>query len=351
MHLKHPDLAFDRRVSDSGSRHWRDRLMVAAAPLGGMLGLAIGMTLMMPLVWAAEGDEASPTAPAAGAASVAADGAAGEASGKPLRRLAPGVMITILPERKMEETVSRHDLVELLKVDPKYEWAKDVPIRHRTWALEFRFKPPRMIWVDVPQVGGVMQRKLIWYMVYNVTNPGKVFVPVEDKPLGYETTEGKVVWDVREVDEPVRFIPVFLLEARVRQGNGEERAFVYRDQIVPVAVAAIQQREDPNCKLLNTGEMCREIAVGETVWGVVTWHDINPELYRFSIFIEGLTNAYRWRDDPDTMRIEDGVNRGRRLMRKTLKINFWRPGDEYFEHEGEIRYGFPGEVDYEWIYR
>ncbi len=351
MQLKHREKAFDRRVGDSGDRAWFDRLTVAASPFTWVLGCVLGWAVTVSTVCAAEGGNADAAAPAAGAVANAPAGTGAGASGKPLRRLAPGVMITILPERKMDETVSRHDLVELLKVDPKFDWAKDVPIRHRTWALEFRFKPPRMIWVDVPQVGGVMQRKLIWYMVYNVTNPGKVFVPVEEKPLGYETTEGKMVWDVREVDEPVRFVPLFLLEARVRQGNGEERAFVYRDQIVPVAVAAIEQREDPNCKLLNTAEMCREIAVGETVWGVVTWHDINPELYRFSIFIEGLTNAYRWRDDPATMRIEDGVNRGRRLMRKTLKINFWRPGDEYYEHEGEIRYGFPGEVDYEWIYR
>ncbi len=38
-------------------------------------------------------------------------------------------------------------------------------------------------------------------------------------------------------------------------------------------------------------------------------------------------------------------------MRKTLKLNFWRPGDQYFENEEEIRYGIPGRVDYEWIYR
>ncbi len=39
------------------------------------------------------------------------------------------------------------------------------------------------------------------------------------------------------------------------------------------------------------------------------------------------------------------------LMEKTLKINFWRPGDEYMEHEMELKYGVPGEVDYQWVYR
>ena len=33
------------------------------------------------------------------------------------------------------------------------------------------------------------------------------------------------------------------------------------------------------------------------------------------------------------------------------KLNFWRPGDQYHAHEDQIRYGFPGGVDYEWVYR
>ena len=41
----------------------------------------------------------------------------------------------------------------------------------------------------------------------------------------------------------------------------------------------------------------------------------------------------------------------RLLLRKTLKLNFWRPGDEYSTSENEIRYGVPGGVDYEWVYR
>ena len=45
----------------------------------------------------------------------------------------------------------------------------------------------RMIWVDIPQPDGFMQRKLIWYMVYSVTNPGKIMHPVEDVQLPYPT--------------------------------------------------------------------------------------------------------------------------------------------------------------------
>ena len=39
--------------------------------------------------------------------------------------------------------------------------------------------------------------------------------------------------------------------------------------------------------------MCRDIAVGETLWGVATWEDIDPRIVRFSVYVFGLTNAYR----------------------------------------------------------
>jgi hypothetical protein len=112
-------------------------------------------------------------------------------------------------------------------------------------------------------------------------------------------------------------------------------------------------REDRNRQFLTTVEMCgRDIAPGETLWGVVTWEYVDPEIHRFSIYVKGLTNAYRWRDDPASYKRGDVPGTGRRLYQKTLKLNFWRPADAYFEHEEEIRYGVPGERDrdYEWAY-
>jgi len=102
-------------------------------------------------------------------------------------------------------------------------------------------------------------------------------------------------------------------------------------------------------------EMCREIPVGETLWGVATWEDIDPRIVRFSVYVSGLTNAYKWIDekvgDRYAHRPGDPVGRGRKLYRKLLKLNFWRPGDQYNVNEDEIRYGVPGGVDYQWVYR
>ena len=69
------------------------------------------------------------------------------------------------------------------------------------------------------------------------------------------------------------------------------------------------------------------------------------------MYITGLTNAYRWTDDASAVTVDSPLRTGRKFQRKVLKLNFWRPGDEYYENEREIRYGVPGEVDYEWIYR
>ena len=96
--------------------------------------------------------------------------------------------------------------------------------------------------------------------------------------------------------------------------------------------------------------------MGKTVWGIVTWEDVDPRTKWFSIYVEGLTNAYRWVDRPGGFTKADfgdetQILKGRRLERKILKLNFWRPGDEYFVNEKQIRYGVPGRVDYEWIYR
>ncbi len=254
---------------------------------------------------------------------------------QPFRRLAPGVVREIDTQRQLKESFSRHDIVELLAVDSKFDWAKQVPFRRDIWALEFKFKPVRMIWVDMPQPGGKMQRKQVWYMIYCVTNPGKTMHPVvkEDGTCQIEF-----------VAKPLRFIPEFLLEA-------PEFNKAYPDRVIPVALGPIRMREDRNRKFLTSVEMCRDIKVGETLWGVATWEDLDPRIDRFSIYVQGLTNAYVWKDEEGRYKKGDPIGTGRRLSRKTLKLNFWRPGDEFFEHEQEIRFGIPGEVDYDWVYR
>ncbi len=285
------------------------------------------------------------------AAGIAQEAAPSPATETPYRQLAPGVMKTVDPMRSLDETFSRHDVVELLAADPTFTWAKDIPFRHEVWVLDFQFKPVRMIAVDMPQPSGKMQKKIIWYMVYSVTNTGKIWQPVQEVELPYPTFHKRLLFDVKEVERPVRFAPEFLLEAQVRRPDRSVLTKVYPDRVIPVAMGPIRLREDPSRNFLTSVEMCRELAVGETQWGVATWEDIDPKTFRFSVYVVGLTNAYRWKDEPGEFKQGDPIGKGRKLYRKMLKLNFWRTGDEFHEHEGEIRYGIPGEVDYEWVYR
>ena len=73
-----------------------------------------------------------------------------------------------------------------------------------------------------------------------------------------------------------------------------------------MALGPIRTREDPNRHFLNTTEISEgKIAVGKTVWGIVTWEDVDPRTKWFSIYVEGLTNAYRWKDAPGEFTQDD----------------------------------------------
>lgn len=305
------------------------------------------------------------------------------------RRLAPGVETTIPVLRDSSETVSRHDIVDLLYGVPDLAWkpnylaetetlasmAKDVPFRRTIWNLEFTFKPLRMIEVDVPQANGKFERKLIWYMVYRVKNNGGHLRPrqreadetvsIEAQIGSLETTIPKTTFDFERVDkvvlpidptaterEAIKFFPLFVLEA-----HKLPTPKAYIDHLIPVAVPEIQRREDPKRKLLDTVEMARTAIplstdrIDRSVWGVVTWEDIDPRTDFFSVYVQGLTNAYQWEDDPAAIQPGSPPGTGRKFVQRTLKLNFWRPGDEFDENEREIRYGTADGVDYEWVWR
>jgi hypothetical protein len=69
------------------------------------------------------------------------------------------------------------------------------------------------------------------------------------------------------------------------------------------------------------------------VWGVATWVGVDPRSDYISIYVQGLTNAYR---------LADTAGDGRRkVLSKSLQINFWRSGDAIRLSEQEITYGIP----------
>jgi hypothetical protein len=302
---------------------------------------------------------------------LAARSQAADASSAP-RPFAPGVLTTIPPDLKPDETVSTHDVVEI-HTDPNVRWkpelmaesktlygmSGDVKFRRAIWCLEFSFKPLRMIHVDVPQANGKIENKLVWYMVYSVKNTGRTLAPVQQKDGVYTEEIGK--------GGPVRFIPSFVLQSQDRQPNGERIDKEYLDRLIPAAYDAIRARESHDHPLLNSAQMATQLIpvsderADRSVWGYVTWVDIDPRIDFFSIFVGGLTNAYQWTDPPGAYKTGDELLTGREFKRKMLQLNFWRPGDEFGQDETAIRYGaargkanlydvFEG-VAYRWVYR
>ncbi len=305
-------------------------------------------------------------APAAGAKASPARPAPAKAAPEKAgyRKLAPGVEVTIPPDKDESETFSQHNVVEILEGIPNLDWkpkftpgsrtlkemATGVTFRSVSWCLEFTFKPPRVIMVDEPQPGGKMQRKPIWYMVYHVKNTGK-HIGYDPQPDG--------TYAPKNEDIEMRFLPLFILEAIEFDAAKKKKRIskAYLDRLIPVAWEPIQQKEDPNRKLLNSVTIGgRPIPLStdredNSVWGVATWEDLDPKIDFFSISIQGLSNAFKWVDPPGGYQAGGPPGTGRVMTQKTLVLNFWRPGDEYLEQERPVHFGISGEVDYEWVYR
>jgi len=330
------------------------------------------------------------------------------------RQFAAGVLTTIPPAPEAEEMFSGpRPLVEVplaikdLKYEPKlssvsttvYERAQSATLRRTIWNLEFSFKPMRMVYVDVPQASGRMQRQLVWYIVYRVRNLGHHMKPkgmitpeviAEDKNPNEDVLalvepavpDPKALYEqfkdyTNEVEvfgrktTDLRFFPHFVL-------HSTEYKKEYLDRVIPAALAPIQQREfpgRPDQKLYNSLTIS-EVPIGisdertdNSVWGVVTWTDVDPRIDYYIVYVQGLTNAYHFDDPKGAYKPGEPPGTGRQFTKKTLQLNFWRPGDTIDPHEEEIRYGCrldsdPAEqdkilkeygvdkpVDHVWVYR
>lgn len=270
-------------------------------------------------------------------------------------QFAPGVLTVIPPDPQYEETYSGPmELLEIVKGMPQLEWSPNyaaksqtifaranlVILRRTVWNLEFAFKPLRMLEVDVPQPSGKMQRKRIWYMVYRVRYLGDDLEPepVKDK-FGHTTYSSKAV-----AHENRFFFPQLILES-LDFGKS------YQDRIIPAAKDLIAKRELRGQPLLNSVEIsARPIPLStvdapQDVWGVATWEDIDPRIDFVSVLVKGLTNAYKPVNLPNSFKPGDPPGSGCQLLAKTLRLNFWRPGDTVHEHEEEIHYGVPVDSD------
>lgn len=268
------------------------------------------------------------------------------------RTLAPGVLTVIPADRSGDDALQRADIPEItlglsdLAWEPKQSpvgatlvgQGRVVDFPRDIWCLEFAFKPPRQIDVDVPARELRMQRKRLWYLLYRVKNVGARRIVMEEGDATRLKSE--------PLQKPVRFLPHFVLEST--EGlSSSEGALAYRaylDRVVPNAVAAIREREDTRLDLHDSARMSeRDLAPGEERWGVATWEDVDPRIDFFSIYVRGLTNAIRWRPRADAVFSPDSVpGAGEEHALESLRLDFWRPGDDSPSPAEEASVGHAG---------
>lgn len=269
------------------------------------------------------------------------------------RVLAPGVLTVVEPNVKPAETFSDYRKLPDLETTPftpneapvtetLHSRAQRVIFRHDVWCYEFAFKPLRTMRLEVPQPTGKMQEKLIWYMVYRVRNLGEAGA-LGDTLVGTEENVNKFEVqpkaDLEPTTLPGRFFPSFVLEGwSANAGDTTYERKAYLDRIIPNVIPKIQEREDPATKLNSSVDISTlnipagDADTAEGVWGVAVWEDIDPRIDYLSVYVQGISNAYRIKY------LADGE---RKYEMKTLQINFWRPGDTLDEDRDEIRLGIP----------
>lgn len=268
------------------------------------------------------------------------------------RTLAPGTLTVIPPDRSADDALQRGDLFEVTAGRTDRQWtpkrsptnttfverAKGREFVGGVWCMEFAFKAPRMIDVDVPAADGRMLRKRVWYLLYRVRNTGGHRVVVDAADPTKRATE--------RFETPVRFLPHFVLESLepLEDAEGETAYRAYLDRVVPAALEAIRSREQPPGKLFDSASMTEaDIPPGAERWGVAVWEDVDARIDYFSIYVRGLTNALRWRQIPgSTIGPNDppGIHMEHAL--EALRLDFWRPGDDRDEVEEEFSVGHRG---------
>jgi hypothetical protein len=292
----------------------------------------------------------------------------------PMPQLAPGVLKVIPAEpSEMDTATGPVDFAEVSRIAPAWEphfaassetlsgLAGSTTFRRPVWQLEFAFKPMRMLTVPIPSGDGTAKARRIWYLLYRIRNTGGSLKPVAEKD---EFGHDRFVLQSDKKD--LRFMPIFALRAH-------EYDKEYADHVLPEVLAKIHRIEirDPRVKLYDsisitqvpittTGE-----SIGREYWGVATWDNIERRTDFFSVYVQGLTNAYRFED---TASEETTFGAGRKYAFRTLKLNFYRPGDAVGENGDEFRYGLPlhngtpdpkilqmydveSDVDHAWVYR
>jgi hypothetical protein len=209
------------------------------------------------------------------------------------------------------------------KVDPL-----DLPLdKPGVWTLHFRYKPPRIVTLDGFSKDGKPEKKVVWYMWYQVYNMPK---------------EGRDA-------EPVTCLPEFELVTK-------DLLTVHLDEPQPHILEQLNKIENPqnlkSLELLSTIGISKHPippskpdSIPRVVTGAAVWTDMAekaPKTNKFSVYIMGLSNGLATEE----------LRTGEKLIkRKTLQINFTRPTDDNRPQITDIRPDDSVGPPEQWVYR
>jgi hypothetical protein len=194
------------------------------------------------------------------------------------------------------------------------------------WALDFRFKDPRLIKVHIPGHGTRIYWYL-WYQVVNRTGKPRHFYPLfelvtHDNPAVYlDEYKPSVLQAIRKIEDRTGYQKikdsVAMSSDPIPPSKGPDEAYPIAVTGVAVweASAADPAKRDP-----------KDRGLGDTS--------------SFSIFVNGLSNGSVEVDSP----LKDGKTV---THRKTLQLNFRRRGDRFSIDSRDIEFVPPAK----WIYR
>src|SRR6266545_3667927 len=209
------------------------------------------------------------------------------------------------------------------KIDPL-----DLPLdKPGVWTLHFRYKPPRIVTLDGIGKDGKPEKKVIWYMwyqVYNLPKEGREAEPVTFLPEFELVTKDL---NTTHLDEPQ---PHILDQLNKIENPQNHPSLTLQSSI------AISKRPIPPSK---------PDAIPRVVTGAAVWTDMAekaPKTNKFSVYIVGLSNG----------QATEELRTGEKLIkRKTLQINFIRPTDDTRPQITDIRPDDANAPAEQWIYR
>jgi hypothetical protein len=228
------------------------------------------------------------------------------------------------------------------KVQSLHGQTRDIIFFRNVWQYEFATLGLRQIRLAFRAPDGSTVNKHYWYMVYRVRDFGKSLSYEQVKQTAtFEYIKHELKIDAAKSQRdltPQRFNPQFELRGWVGNANGGYDQVAYRDQYLPEAAREIQKLEDPAQRLFNKleiGDVEVPLATSESdpgVWGVAVWEGVDPNVNYVSVYVRGITNAYR---------LVVGADKTIELIHKTLQLNYWRPGDSAEQEKDFVDFGIP----------